>query len=236
MQVHVTKDYSKFNIVEGNRQVNELHVKRLAKSMEEQYLISPIIVNEHFDVIDGQHRLQCAAMLNLPVYYVVCQGYGLTEIHRYNSNLKNWSVTDFMEGYIELGHTDYAKYKTFKERYGFGHAESMSLLMGLNADGFGGSSHKTFQSGGFKVKSYTKACEIADKITMVAPYYIGYRRRSFVMAMHQILLNKEFDIDTFLQKLKFQSTKLVDCVDTKAYLKLIEEIYNYKSRKIISLR
>jgi hypothetical protein len=33
-----------------------------------------------------------------------------------------------------------------------------------------------------------------------------------------------------MQKIKYQSTKLVDCTNTKTYLALLEEIYNYKER------
>ena len=61
MQVKETKNYSMFTTIGGNRPLNELHLNRLKKSMEEELLISPIIVNEKHEVIDGQHRLRISS-------------------------------------------------------------------------------------------------------------------------------------------------------------------------------
>ena len=57
-QVIKTNDYNTFKVMPGNRPVNKLHVRRLSKSMEEKHLMSPILVNEKMQVIDGQHRLE----------------------------------------------------------------------------------------------------------------------------------------------------------------------------------
>jgi hypothetical protein len=48
--------------------------------------------------------------------------------------------------------------------------------------------------------------------------------------------NKNFEFDQFVSKLKLQRTMLTDCVDTKQYLALIEEIYNYKRKEKVNLR
>jgi len=123
------------------------------------------------------------------------------------------------------------KYKKFKDRYNFGHHECMRLLAGNeNQD-----ANKVFQSGGLKIKSYEKACVIADAIMSIAPYYEGFRRRSFVMAMITLLKNPEFDIKQFITKLKYQSTSLVDCTNSVKYIALIEKIYNFKSRNAVRL-
>ena len=45
-QVLMTNDYTIFSYISGNRDVNDLHIKRLKQSMEEKYIIVPIIVNE----------------------------------------------------------------------------------------------------------------------------------------------------------------------------------------------
>ena len=61
LQIHSTYDLSIFKILDGNRNINLGHVERLVKSIEENgFLKMPIIVNDNFDVIDGQHRLMAA--------------------------------------------------------------------------------------------------------------------------------------------------------------------------------
>jgi ParB-like chromosome segregation protein Spo0J len=58
LKVMETMDYNLFSKFNGNRDVKILHVNRIAKSMTEQFLIKPIDVNEKYEVIDGQHRLE----------------------------------------------------------------------------------------------------------------------------------------------------------------------------------
>ena len=44
--IRITYDYDIFVSVKGNRIINEPHVKKLIKSMKEQYIPVPIIVNQ----------------------------------------------------------------------------------------------------------------------------------------------------------------------------------------------
>jgi hypothetical protein len=53
-----TKDYARFKTLGGNRQLNELHLKRLLSSVMVKNLLfaNPILVNEKFEIIDGLNR------------------------------------------------------------------------------------------------------------------------------------------------------------------------------------
>jgi hypothetical protein len=231
-QVQKTTNYDMFRPIDGNRNLNELHKNRLKKSMEENYLFTVIIVNENYEIIDGQHRFNCIKELDLPLYYIVCHGYGIKEVHILNENNKTWNMDDYLAGYVNLGHQHYITYATFKEKYKFSHNVCMALL---------GKDHKkkyfqVFARGEFSVENYRKACEIAEMIMRIAPYYNGYTRREFVCTMISLIKNKKFDFEHFLSKLKKQTTSLTDCTTQEAYKLLIEDIYNYKSREKINLR
>lgn len=231
-QVHTTKDYFLFKSIDGNRNKNLLHINRIKKSMSHIYLFTVIIVNEKYEIIDGQHRFDVIKELELPLHYIICKGYGLNEVHILNQNSKTWNADDYLTGYCDLGNVDYIKYREFKETYNIGHNECMTLLKGTT--------HKTsiddFYSGQFKIKNYNAACKTMELILMIEPYYSGYKRRSFIWTMLQLLKNKNFIFTEFLQKLKCQPTALVDCSGTNQYLSLIEEIYNYRRREKINLR
>ena len=71
-QVNSTNDYLKFKTLKGNRNVNKLHVRRLKESFKEAYLLSPIIVNQNFEIIDGQHRFEAAKSMELPINFIIC--------------------------------------------------------------------------------------------------------------------------------------------------------------------
>lgn len=209
-QVHTTTDYFLFKPIEDNRNKNLLHINRLKKSMAETYLFTVIIVNEKYEIIDGQHRFDVIQELKLPLNYIVCKGYGLNEVHILNQNSKTWTSDDYLDGYCKLGYKDYLKYKEFKELYGIGHYECMWLLNGSQLS----NPTQVFFTGDFKIKNYNEACKIIEKIMLVEPYYEEWKRRSFILAMLQLFKNPNFELTEFLQKLKLQPTALSNCSTT----------------------
>lgn len=235
LSIKETKNYSLFKKLKGNRVVNELNKKRLAESFKKSYLISPITVNDNFEIIDGQHRFEVAKELNLPVFYFQVPYYGVEEVQILNTNQKNWSTMDYVEGYINLGKMDYSIYKDFKNKYNFPTTQTIEILRDKKSSGTSNASHE-FRSGEFKVKDIIKATQVFDSIESLQEYYEGYKRTSFVAAMMNLLKNENFSIDEFKQKLKFQKSKMVDCTNVNNYISTIEEIYNYKRKNKVNLR
>jgi hypothetical protein len=238
-QVHTTTDYSMFKPIDGNRNKNRLHIARLKQSMLENYLFTVIVVNEKYEIIDGQHRFECIKDLGLPLHYIICKGYGLSEVQRLNANAKTWNADDYLEGYVSMGLKDYIVYKEYKEKYDIGHTECLALLTGSKTSPHASSKvnpRNMFYDGKFKVETLFEAEDIMDKILLLAPYYAGYKRRVFILTMMNLLRNENFEFTEFLQKLKIQPTALQDCTNIQQYKILIEEIYNYKRRDKINLR
>ena len=231
-QVKMTNDYGLFTFIDGNRDININQLSRLSESIDEDYIPVPIIVNEKKQIIDGQHRYEVVKTLKKPVYYIEIEGLKLPEVHRLNNNTKNWTATEYMNGYAKLGYPDYIQYKEFKRLYNFGHNETMALLQNTSSRS---NTFKDFREGLFVIKSYKEAVRNAEKILIVKQYYDGYKRRSFVFAMMQLFNNDEYNHAEFLHKLSFQSVKLVDCTNVKQYISLIEDIYNYHRKDKIRL-
>ena len=194
-QVLMTNDYDMFQTIEGNREINKLHVKRLKDSISEKYITVPIIVNEKNQIIDGQHRFQSAKELEKPVYYIKVNGLGLKDVHRLNTNTKNWTADAYLDGYCRLGFQDYIMYREFKNKYGFGHNETNAILS--NKQRMGGSKNQAFKDGVFHIVDYNQAVKNAEKITMVKQYYDGYRRRAFVYAMLDLFQNPNYNHESF---------------------------------------
>ncbi len=195
-------------------------------------MFTVIIVNENYEIIDGQHRFEILQELGLPINYIICEGYGLEEVQRLNANSKNWTADDFLAGYCDLGYSDYIEYRKFKEKYGFGHA-ACYLILGV---GDNGDLVKKFHSGFFKITDLEKAYKNADLIKLIEPFYKGYDRTTFVRAMVQLFENPKFVFTEFIQKLAIQPSALVDCINASQYISLIEEIYNYRRREKLNLR
>ena len=232
-QVCTTNDYKMFSKMSGNRDINIAHKNRLKKSIEEESLCVPIIVNEKFQIIDGQTRYECWKELKKPVFYTKVNGYGLSQVQRLNSNIRNWSLKDFTDCYCDLGNEQYIKYRAFKNQFGFDDYSSIALLQGNNSGS--GANFNNFRIGKFKIKSYSKASKNAEKIIKVGKFYDGYKRRGFVFALLHLFNHPKFSLNQLLNKLTYQSRKLVDCTNKEQYIALLQEIYNFKQSKKINL-
>ena len=231
MQVKETKNYSMFTNIGGNRPLNELHLNRLKKSMQEELLISPIIVNEKHEVIDGQHRLRISSELKLPLRYIVAEGYGLNEVHRLNQNSKNWTMTEFIDGYADMGIKEYIYLKDFLDRTDLNISSALALLSSDT-----GKNINDIKNGTWKAVHQERAETIADWVNIIKQYHNGATRQVFVRALIKLYNNENFEFSHLIGKIALQPTSLVPCVNTEQYLTLLEDIYNYRSRNKVSLR
>tara|TARA_R110001583_G_C5584045_1_gene403143 strand:+ start:386 stop:1225 length:840 start_codon:yes stop_codon:yes gene_type:complete len=233
-EIKKTTNYDVFKIHTANRKINKNHVDNIKKSMKKNFLLTPIIVNEKYEVIDGQHRLQACKDLGLPVFYYVKNNYSIKEMQRLNAFNKNWTSNNYLDTGVALNDQDYIDYKRFKNKYDFSHDINITLL----CDNTTHKDHEKFREGTFKVKNYELACKYADKIYLILPYYEGFKRRRFVSAILFLIKHKKevFSINEFISKLKNRPNSLQHCINTKQYLELIEEIYNYRRKLKVNLR
>ena len=226
-QVYRTTNYERFSQLFGNRKINKLHQERLKKSISETDLTesNPILVNEHFQIIDGQHRFEVCKELKKPIHYILKMGYGLREVQRLNANMKNWKMEDYIEGYCDMGHDEYLYLRGFLAQHKLGITNSLQIL-----SNWGGDKNEQVVNGEMKLTNKMRGETIAKWITELKPIYQGVARRSFINALIKLYNNRQFNFKQLMSKLQYQQTKLVDCTDVKGYLTLLEEIYNFKER------
>lgn len=110
MVVFSTTNYSQFQRLLGNRDVNEKRVQSIVDSIQKYgYISNPIIVNEKMEVIDGQGRVEALKRLGLPIEYRVIQGIGIEECWAMNLKPGNWSTMAYAKSYAERGWVDYIR-------------------------------------------------------------------------------------------------------------------------------
>ncbi len=235
--VYSSKEYDKFSYLPGNRPVNKLHLTRLEDSLSNQVLDTVIIVNNKFQIIDGQHRFENFRKLNLPINFIISDNYGLKEVQILNSTMKKWENNDFLTGYCDLGMTDYIIFRNFKKDFGLPIIISLFLLSGEKESGSTANNITTkFENGNFKVLQLEVAIDFAEKINKIKLLYKGATRRSFVYTIYELLHMPKFSFDIFLRKLALNPTALQDCVSIAQYKDLIETIYNKNNKNKINLR
>ncbi|MGX0346575.1 hypothetical protein ACUXOE_001813 [Staphylococcus cohnii] len=103
-EVYKTEDLDIFKFTKFNR--NVLITKEMLEQAEEGF-ISPVIVNEHMVVIDGQHRVEHARKADVPVEYIIKPGLNEHDIVRMNTTQRKWNMLNYIESYANQGSEEY---------------------------------------------------------------------------------------------------------------------------------
>lgn len=230
--IDVTSEYGIFKRMPGNRSVSETHVVKLMDAMREHDLFVPILVNHEFEVIDGQHRLEARKRLGLPVPYYWEENLSLRDVQGLNSTQKGWRNEDFTAAYIELGNENYKIYKWFRQQYGIPHGGACLLLTGQDTH----SLREEFQSGRLRVTDLEGGKKKVAMLREIAPLFTHWKDLQFIRAFLIVLNRDGFDFKTFVHRLKQNPTMVYPSTTIDGYLRMIEEIYNYRSPKKIPLR
>lgn len=230
-QVYKTDDLGKFNFHPKNRKVNPAHVDKLSASIAKNNLLDdqPILVNEHFDIIDGQHRLKAAMTLSAAISYILKEGLTVEDAITLNINTKNWTYRDYLKYWIDQGNEHYIYFKQFMRKYGLSYSISVGIL-GLGQATNGNRLTDIFNEGKFIPKEKEYAEDIGDKILEMMEYGSFANDRSFVLAFDEVMRMDEYDHPTFMKKLEMAPDRFTKCSNKENYFRMIEDVINYHNR------
>jgi len=243
-RIRKTKDYDLFNLEDWNRNIKPSHLAEIVSSIKaigNLTDVAPVIVlplnpqwkdEKHPDgrhpVYDGQYRFTACKELGEYIYYVVDEDERLKpwNVAQFQSQ-DRWNYDDYAKHFANLGHKNYKIYCGIKRRSGWSHNSLIMLFMG-NTKG----SMVAFKTGGLEfLRTVNEVNAIIEQINEFSHWFKWYKQRGFINALLKIIESvDDYSHDTMMQKVEFQSTKLVRCPDTETYMALLEDIYNYQSR------
>lgn len=116
----VIENYDANNLkkLKGNRNVEQSRINKIKKSVGKIGWIKPqIIVNENFEIIDGQGRVEIAKEYNLPIDVRMVNGLTISDCMAMNVDQTNWTMKDFIASYAEQGNKSYSYVKKLIETY-----------------------------------------------------------------------------------------------------------------------
>jgi hypothetical protein len=227
-----TNNYSQFKIRTDNRPINQANVQKLVKSFEIMGQKIPIKVDSKMYVLDGQHRLKACAHLKIPVVFIVDdKAMTTSEIAQLQATSSKWNYADYAQSFAtDENLVDYRLYRNFCSTYSeFPH--STAILMLGNQRAAGGNAHDIFISGRFKIKSFSKAKEIAELLRKMSIYYKNYNRKGFVSSVIVMMSHKDFSVERLFRKLPKRCKEIHDFSKTEDYLDTLQDIYNWKETK-----
>ena len=225
-----TTDYNMFKKIKGNRIVNKSNLNAIITSMEQQQLVSPIMINEKFEIIDGQHRFEACKELGLPVYFYVVNGYGTEEMKRCNTTGMNWGKPSFLQSYIDQ---DYENYVAFNELLVSYHI-TISVALKLIAH-FQNKSYQllslNFEQGELSLDGFEDVVCFLDKLEDFK-FFPQYKTDKFVTAFLRLVNHPEYEHSKMLSKLATHRDKLKKSMTQDEYLSLLcNKIYSFGPTK-----
>jgi len=233
--VYKTTDYKRFERVKGNRVLNDGKIKKMVRDMRHglNFLADfPIVTSDNgkkLQVHDGQHRLEAAIRMKLPVFYILRkQEMNLVETARINSLQEKWKPRDFIACYIEKGVKDYTTLDNFMTQYSCPVSVALRLLHYGTAKHDGGAGdllQRDFERGEFKVLHQKQAKEIMETCRMFEDFP-HWNSRPFIAAITRLLSADMCDIDELAEKFKKNQDMMQKRATPKDYLLLLENIYN----------
>jgi len=222
-------DYESFSFLQGNRKINDLHLKQLVTSMQENgILFNVIIVNENMEIIDGQHRYLAQKQLKAPIFYVMVLGYGLREVQVLNTETSNWKLPDYLDSYINVDNEYQKAYQVvewFKTKFDWGYSDIICCLAG----GYTSGSHYTegFKLGKYEVNHLSLSTKYAEQlIEMNLPFH---KKASFLRAAIKMFRTKCYDHAHFIKRLAYKGSDLLVGASYNDYIDLLEKIYNRRT-------
>ncbi len=230
-----TKEYEKFKYIEGNRNIESKHVNELIKSISEKNLLSirPIIVDKDFNILDGQHRLEAAKSLNLPIFYIQIQSDLHSEMVRLNQNNKNWKIKDFLHFHsIKNKNQNYIRILQVMDKFSW-NIQEVFIYTGYEVRK--GVNRKRFEDGNYifesedeeLIKYYSQWKTLED---FVKEKGLEHAECVYSQVFKEAFLffskAKAIKLDQFWEKLRAHPNLFYRCRNKDEYLDLFLRIYN----------
>lgn len=220
-----------------NRNVDQLRIKRIAKSMIEDGLkVVPMIVTSKFFIVDGQHRFEAAKIAGKGIYFIVDESIQNTPkaifeaARKFNQTAHNWEKKDYVHGFVVQGKESYKILDDFTKEFPmFTLTERLMLLANSGTKNI---EKEEFADGKFEVTNLNIARKWANNLLQLKPYFEkGYNKSVFVRTLLTIMEKKpDFKFEEFLHKVKLRPSSIYLCGDKRTYSEMIEDVYNFKRR------
>lgn len=227
--IQKTSDYAYFKLVATNRPIDKNHVKRLKIAIVKKNLLAlnPILVNSHMEVIDGQHRLQAAKELKLPIFFIMSDQVGQEDISALNTNKKMWQLGDYVQYHAKNGKAPYKALQIFLNNNAFLPPSNAVIIA------CGDVKPLDVREGKLKELDLDKAEAFMGRLSDIRNHFSEAYSRKFIQAVRAAEKAKGYDHSRMVEKIAYNPRAMKPCITAKEYVKMLEEIYNWKLKERI---
>lgn len=243
MSTLFTTDYAIFKKTKLNRAIDRCNLAKITTSIMSRNLLEyrPIIVNKDMEIVDGQHRLEAAKDLNLPIFYTVNGESKNEDIYLLNVNQKNWTHDDYLNYYCNGGNQNYIQLNNLCKHYNLKVSTSFVFLLGRKD----GHHYRKFREGRFifpdaeldnaknRYEMFREIQEYIDTKFIGNKVFLSSVR--FCEAALAFLKREDVSIIKFMKKLELRVNLLKRCSTCAEYNSILVAIYNFRNPEIIDI-
>lgn len=232
--VYQETDYSKFKILNGNRDVVERRKNKILKSIKStRYVLNPIIVNKKMEIIDGQGRFCALKELGLPIIYVIDANAGIQECIAMNIGQENWKTIDWVQMYAKQGDESYIRLLILAQKF---KALSLETVFGIatNKIILGGFVNQAVKNGEISIseKDFDEADSVLEDMMTINETleHIPGNGRGKKTAVAWILRNTQVNKKRLFDILNNNYPIIYPVVESKIelFLSQLSDLYNKK--------
>jgi hypothetical protein len=239
LEIRETQEFSIFKTFKGNRLVNRNQVESLKRAIQQKNLLRcrPIIVNTEMEIIDGQHRLEAAKELNIPIPYIVNPNADYRDATILNANNDNWDLNEYLRMYLEYGYPQYVKLKNFQDRHAL---DLDKTLMFMTTKSRSPEFSRTFKEGIFVFSANEVSLDLAILKIKEAVFYIKSKTiigrttylgtKTFWRALYKFITENDIDWSSFMRKLEYKCDSLRPMSQIEDYVRAFRSIYNFNRK------
>lgn len=239
-QIEKTKEYDKFKLLKGNRPLDRYHLKKLKESIEKDNRLNlhPIIVNENYEVIDGQHRLETAKQLGIDIFFIKSNTVCDDHLIICNVNQKSFDVENYIDFFaIKEKKEEYIQLRDMLKSSGLKPKALLTLILGTVS----ATILEFLKTGKFKFPANQEPLEVLNfyfdfsayvKDKRIKPFSI-FTNHNFTRALRWIFKTSGFESEIFFKKLDLRWFDLKPQRTSEDWYSLLIGIYNFKNHNRI---
>ena len=233
IRIYETREYSIFKTLRGNRVIDDNRVGSIIESINEVGLMhAPVVVNEKFELIDGQHRVEACKRLGMPVYFYIEEGAGMQTCIAMNRVAKTWTDADYIHMFADQGNKEYAQLRDLIVKYKG--QLNQSIIIAVAAGHASGDSVR-IREGAFSL------CDTFDEIDSRLEYLCACapmvpQQRTYLTAINAVALRFDIVDKTELKKKLAAGGKLPNVNNRESALDELSVLVNKRRKFSIDLK
>lgn len=234
-QIFEEEDYRNFRRLPDNRDVLGQRVNKLIASINEHYVLNPIVVNEKMEIIDGQGRFDACKALGKPIHYIIAPGANSDDCRRMNKYNTKWSTLDFAKSYAKSNVSAYINLLSACKKTSLPIMRVLRLANHSTKNGHSTEKMSGFEKGEliFSTEDVDTVVEIEKKVNEIidALQFSGRKNEAFYISVKIASETNGYDHSRMIKNCKAQRSTYSQMSRLQDELVEFERIYNYKAGK-----